>query len=295
MAEAFQKVAREALDRLSMHEHDVSILVEKGANPEIDLLRTRTEVANARKELNGADNAVDLTYSALKNLLGVGVSLEEPASLTEALEQAPKTEEDLSSLTATALSQRPELSAIDARIAAAEQALKAAKGEYLPTIAMEGRYEYMKGDFRDMEGDNHWTLGLVAEFPLWTWGKIGAKVREATSQLVQVRIQREKTVDRIRLEVRQAFLDLRKAGKNIEAANSALITSKEAYRLSRARYVAGEGTNTDVLDARTSLSRAEANYVQALFDHNVSLAALHRAVGMMEAERLGIKEKDSDE
>jgi outer membrane protein len=293
LAEAFQGVAVEAVDLLNVHEHDVAILVEKGANPEIDLLRTRTELANARKDLNGADNAVDLAYSALKNLLSM--PLEESVRLTEALVRSPGPGADLSSLTELALSQRPELSAMDSKMAAAEQALKAARGEYLPTIALEGRYEYMEGDFRDLEGGEHWTVGIGAQFPLWNWGKTAAKVREAGSQRAQVKIQRDKTTDRIRLEVRQAFLDLGKAEKNIDAAESALKTAREAYRLARASYRAGEGTNTDVLDVRTALSRAEANHTQALFDYNVALAALHRAVGVMVIEPPDIKEKESAE
>ncbi|MBW2042913.1 MAG: TolC family protein [Deltaproteobacteria bacterium] len=293
LAEAFQGVAVEAVDLLETHEHDVTILVEKGANPEIDRLRTQTELANARKELNGANNAVDLAYSALKNLLSI--PLTESVKLTETLERSSRPEADLSSLTELALSQRPELSAMDSKMAAAEQALKAARGEYLPTIALEGRYEYMEGDFRDLEGGDHWTVGIGAQLPLWNWGNTMAKVREASSQLAQARIQKDKTADRIRLEVRQAFLNLAKAEKNIDAAESALKTAKEAYRQARARYRAGEGTNTDVLDVRTALSRAEANHTQALFDYNVALAALHRAVGVMVIEPPDIKEKESAE
>ncbi|PKN04986.1 MAG: TolC family protein [Deltaproteobacteria bacterium HGW-Deltaproteobacteria-9] len=277
VAEAFQKVAAEAQDLLAVHEHDVTILVEKGANPEIDLLRTRTELANTRTELNAADNAVDLAHSALKNLLVI--PLEESVSLTEALGRPPKPEDDLSHLTKLALERRPEISAITSKIAAAEQGLKAAKGEYTPSVALEGRYEYMKGDTRDLEGGDHWTVGMVAQLPIWNWGKTGARVREASSQLAQARIEHDKTKDRIRLEVRQAFLNLGKAEKNIEAAESALKTAREAYRHARVRYRAGEGTNTDVLDVRTSLTRTEATHTQALFDYNVALAAIQRAVG----------------
>ena len=291
VAEAFQKVAVEAVDLLEIHEHDVAILVEKGANPEIDLLRTLTELANARKEMNGADNAVDLTHSALKNLLSI--PLEESLLLTEPLGRLLRPEHDLSSLTELALSRRPELSAINSEIAATEQALKAARGEYMPSIALEGRYEYMEGDVRDLEGGDHWTVGIGAQLPVWNWGKTAAKVREARSQLAQVRIQRDKTTDRIRLEVRQAFLDLGKAEKNIEAAESALKTAREAYRQARARYRAGEGTNTDVLDARTDLSRAEANHSQALFDYNVAFAALQRATGAMAMVLPDINEEES--
>jgi len=290
VAEAFQKVGAEALGLLAVHEHDVTILVENGANPEIDLLRTRTELANTRTELNAADNAVDLAHSALKNLLVI--PLEESVSLTEALGRPPKPEDDLSHLTKLALDRRPEISAITSKTAAAEQALKAAKGEYMPSVALEGRYEYMKGDIRDLEGGDHWTVGIVGQLPLWDWEKTAAKVRVASSQLAQARIEHDKAKDRIRLEVREAFLNLGKAEKNIDAAESALKTAREAYRHARVRYRAGEGTNIDVLDARTSLTRTEAIHSQALFDYNVALAALQRAVGAMAAERPDIEKKE---
>lgn len=291
VAKAFRGVAVDALKLLETHEHDVAILVREGANPELDLLRTRTDLANAQKNLNAAENTVDLSLSALKNLLAV--DLDEPVSLIEHLRRVPRPEQDLPTLTDMAVSGRFELFSLRSQIEAAKQGLGAAKGEYWPTIALEGRYEYMQGDFRDMDGDYHWTLGVNAQVPFWNWGETGAKVRKAESQLKQAKIRFKKTEDLIRLQVRRTFLDLEKAEKNITATESGLTTAREAYRLATAAYQAGAGTNTEVLDARTALSRAQSNHVQALFEYNISLAALQRAVGapVMEKKRIGRKEE----
>ena len=277
VAAEFQKVAEEGVALLEAHEHDVAALVREGANPEIDLLRTRTELANARKDLNGARNAADLSLSALKNLLDIG--LDEPVILTEPFDPSPLPPEDLSLLTARALSQRPEVTAMQSQLEAVRQASKAAKAEYFPTVAVAGRYDYMKGDIRDLQGGFHWTLAVMVEMPLWNWGETQAKVRQAESQVEQALIQVRKTEDAIRLEVRQAFLKLRKAEQDIDAATAGLRTAEESLRLARAAYLAGEGTNTEVLDARTALSRARANHAQALFDYDVAQAALRRATG----------------
>jgi outer membrane protein len=277
VAEAFQKVAAEGVHLLETHEHDVAILVREGAIPEIDLLRTRTELANAQKQLNVAENALDLGLSALKNLLVI--DLEEPLVLSDCLGRPPRPVGDLSTFTRLAMSHRPEIASLQLQLEAARQAVKAAKGEYLPTIGLEGRYEYIEGDVRDLEGGDHWTLGLGAEMPLWNWNRTRANVGKAKSQLEQVNIQLQKMENQIRLGVRQAFLNLGKAEKNIEAAEASLEAAREAYRLASVSYQAGEGTNTEVLDARTALTRAEANHAQALFEYNVALAALERAVG----------------
>jgi len=283
VAETFQKVATEAVTLLETHEHDVGILVREGAVPELDLLRTRTELANARKELNAADNALDIAFSALKNLLVV--DLETPVYLTGHLGRPLGPTDNLGTLTQIAVSHRPELSSLKSQVAAAEQGFKAAKGEHLPTIALEGRHEYMEGDYRDLDGGEHWTVGVGVQLPIWNWDQTSAKVRKARSQLSQARIQLRKTEDGIRLEVRQAFLNLGKAEKNITVAEAALKIAEEAFRQARVRYQEGEGTNTDVLDARTALSRAEANHAQALFEYNVALAALQRAMGTTDIEK----------
>lgn len=277
IALSVHKVAEEAVVLLDAHERDVAMLVKQGAVTELDLLRTRTERANAQKQLNAAYSAADLAKSALKNLLAI--DLDQTVLLTDRLARRSRPAGDLSTLTQEALAQRDALRALDSRIAAAGQALKAAKGQYAPSVAIEGRYEYIKGDVRDLEGGEHWTIGVGAEFPVWNWGKIRAEVSQAASQLAQVKTLRDKTANAIRLEVRGAFLDMETAEKDIEAAEMALGTATEAYRQAKAGYQAGERTNTEVLDARTALSRAELNHSHALFDYNVAVAALRRAVG----------------
>ena len=278
VAEAFNKVAVEAVDLLKQHEHDVNILVREGAIPEVDLLRTQTELANAVKDLNVTSNAFDIALSSLKNLLVI--DLETPVVLTLILRRLARPGESLENLTIQAIENRSELAALKMRVGAAEQGLIAARGKYLPSIALEAHYDYMKGNTRELDGDDHWTIGVGGEVPLWNWGETRAGVIKATSILKQTEIEYKKTEEAICLQVRKAFLNLGKSEKNITAAASALKTSKEGFRLERARYHAGEGINTDVLDARTALSRAEANHLQALFEYNIALADMERAVGI---------------
>jgi outer membrane protein len=277
VAEVFRKVAADAVGLLQAHEGNVAVLVREGSVPELDLLRTRTELANARKELNVADNALKLAHAGLKNLLAM--DLDASVVLTDELGRAPRPAAELAQLTQLAMERRPELFALRCQVGAAEQGVKAAKGEFWPTVGFEARYEYMEGDVRDIEGGGHWTMGVGAAGPLWAWGKTIAGVRKAQAQLVQARLQLGKIQDLVRLEVRQAFLDLEKAEKNIAAAQAALETGREAFRQAQVRYRAGQGTNTEVLEARTALTRSEANHAQALLEYSVALAALQRAVG----------------
>lgn len=290
VSKAFYNVAVEAVDLLEQHKRDVEILTREGAIAEVNLLRTKTELANAVKDLHIASNAYDIAISTLKNLLVI--DLEEPILLIGVLEHPPKPAENLAIFTGKAIKNRSELASQKLKVEAAEQGLKAARGKYYPNIAMEGRYEYIEGDTREMDGDFHWTIGIGAQVPIWNWGKTRADIIKAGSQLNQAKIAYKKLEEQICLEVHKAFLNLTKADKNIAAAKAALKTSKEAYRLEKAGYQSGINTNTDVLEARTALSRAEANHVQALFEYNITLAMLERAIGNTVTQNINEDKKE---
>jgi outer membrane protein TolC len=85
--------------------------------------------------------------------------------------------------------------------------------------------------------------------------------------------------DAIRLEVKNAFLNLEVSKKNIGTAEESLDQAKENYRITNLRYQQQMTTSTEVLDARTFLSQAETNYYGALYGYMISEAELDRAVG----------------
>jgi outer membrane protein TolC len=70
------------------------------------------------------------------------------------------------------------------------------------------------------------------------------------------------------------------AEKNVTVSEKAVTSAQESYRTTKERYREGVGTNTDVLDAENALARAEANRYQALYDHNVAVARLEKAMGV---------------
>ncbi|MCD6292411.1 MAG: TolC family protein, partial [Deltaproteobacteria bacterium] len=67
---------------------------------------------------------------------------------------------------------------------------------------------------------------------------------------------------------------------NIATAQIAVAQAKENLRMIRLRYKNQLSTNTDVLDARTLLTDTETRYYQAVYDYNIQLAGLARAVGV---------------
>ena len=68
-------------------------------------------------------------------------------------------------------------------------------------------------------------------------------------------------------------------------AKTALAQAKENLRITRMGYRQQAATSTEVLDARSDLTRAETSYYQALYGYLDAVASLERAVGKNLDER----------
>jgi outer membrane protein TolC len=84
----------------------------------------------------------------------------------------------------------------------------------------------------------------------------------------------------VSLDVRQAFSKLQEARETLESQLKAVEQGEESLRLARARFNVGAGTQLDVLSAQTALTAARTNYAQALYNWNIAVATLERAMGI---------------
>ena len=107
-----------------------------------------------------------------------------------------------------------------------------------------------------------------------------SKIHGAEADLAKAEESYRDTVDSVMLDVRSTYLDLREAEKRIKTTQVAVAKAEEDYHIAQVRYMAGVGTNTDVLDAQVALTDAQNNYVQSLYDYNTSRTSLETAIGV---------------
>ena len=113
----------------------------------------------------------------------------------------------------------------------------------------------------------------------WEWGKTYYSTLEQESLKKQLIETRSDVEDGIRLEVKQALLDLEVADKNIPTTQKAIEQAEENLRVNEERYKAQVTTITEVLDAQALLTRARVDHYRALYDQNLAKARLERAAG----------------
>ena len=81
-------------------------------------------------------------------------------------------------------------------------------------------------------------------------------------------------------QVETAFHTLQAQEETVELRSQQVTTQEEILNLATARYGAGVSTQQEVIDRQSDLTRASADYAQAVLDYNLSLAQLHRYTGL---------------
>ena len=119
-----------------------------------------------------------------------------------------------------------------------------------------------------------------------------AQVNQKRAAVHKLQQAAEDTREQIALDVQTAYLSLLAAEKNIKTTNVAVEHAVEDFKIAQVRYTAGVGTNLDVTDADEKLVAAQTNYYDALYNYNLSKAALDRAMGLpVDLDTVSYREK----
>lgn len=81
-------------------------------------------------------------------------------------------------------------------------------------------------------------------------------------------------------QVEQAFYTFHSQEDTLALRARQVTTQQEILKLTTARYEAGVGTQKDLIDQQSALTRAAIDHAQAILDYNLSLAQLHRYTGL---------------
>jgi outer membrane protein TolC len=240
------------------------------------------ELANANQDLVVAQNGVQLAKSRFNTLLRRPVDA--PLTVEDVLGYQPfsRAYEDC---VETALKQRPEMRIADLEVETAQREVKLTKTGYYPSVDLQANY-YKRGDDPSLDGGEgiffkeEWDAMAIASWTFWEWGKTRFGVNEKKSRLSQAKLNRIELEDNIRQGVKEAYLIVTAAEKNIPTAQKAVEQAQENFRMNQERYKEQVATSTEVLDAQTLLTKTQTNYFNALSVFNISEAGLERAMGL---------------
>ena len=251
-----------------------------GTSAGIDVLRAQVQMHTQQQRLLAAENQLERQKMVLARTIGLPVS--QSIELTDAVPSSPTPSVDLDAALARAYVRRPDYLAAQSRTRAAELTVRAAQGEALPTVQLNGDY----GAIGRSPGDAQPTYSVAAgvRIPVFQGGRVKAEVAEARAVLRQHQMQLEDMHNRIEFEVRAAWLDVKTSGDQVEVAKQSIDLAGQQLTQAQDRYAAGVAGTLDVVQAQEAVATANETYIQALYTNNVAKLSLARALGVAEQQ-----------
>ena len=269
-------VANDAsVKQLETHKRNVELFLATGTAPRLDLLKTEVELSHAKENRLLVKNNLASAYELLKNLMGMDDMAADISIAHEQLLEAkcPPLEESLSK----AFSQRPDFKAASRKVKMVEERVKIARGKRYPDIYAAGQYGGQAGN--EFAFKENYFFGLKFSVPVFDGGLISSEIDKERTDL-QKAVEEERYLKlSIARDIRDAHLAIANARERVDVTEKAIESARENLRVEMLKYDTGAGTSTDVIDARTAMLRAEADYFQALFDKETAFAYLKKSAG----------------
>ena len=280
-AQKLVEVAEKTVEQIDAQREVAKNFYQVGMTPLNSFLQSQVELANAKQDLSIARNNLETAISDFNTLLRRPINA--PVDLVDITAYTPFAR-SLEYCRQAAEKNRLELSVANLDIERAEKELNLTKRDFFPAVDLQGRY-FRVGDEWNADGGDAifdpegWSIGAVASWEFWQWGRTGYGVLERKSRLKQAQLAKDHLLDQIRRQVKQAYLKNLESEINIVTVKTAIEQAEENLRINQERFKEQVSTSTDVLVAQTLLTQTMTNYYNALYDFKISEAALYRAMG----------------
>lgn len=275
---AQQELLRVAQERVRRAEEQFAVArarVLSGAAVQTDSLQLLLEWTTARVGLLQQGTALRVARLNLGRRVGIAGPVD--AVPLEALPspELPITEE---AAVAEALQHGPRYLAARASERAADAAVKAARGSYLPTVSLVGQWIGFDERFFP-DASTRTAYGIQVSFPIWNRGQREVAMVRARAERDAARARASDAERAAGQEIIDAYEGYTTARASAELAAQAVRVARENLRVQEQRYRAGATTIIDLITAQVALSEADAGLVQARQASRLALARLESLLG----------------
>ncbi len=243
-----------------------------------DVLKAELEQQQRSRDL------ADARLAAAKAHLELGILLypdPRAAFITET--GAPPALPDRSDVDAAASKNNAELKSALAAVKASDAAVLSARAAYLPDLGLNVTYGIDAPQFAVNGPEGTKNLGYSAsatlDIPVWDWLSTQHKVKQSEIRREAAKVALSATQRRLIVELAEYYDEAASARDQLASLETSVGTATESLRLTKLRYVGGEGTVLEVVDAQNSLILAEDARADGMVRYETSLANLQTLTG----------------
>jgi outer membrane protein len=258
---------------------------DNGLATKTDLLQAQQQTAQAVYTLDSARGDLSDAQVALVESLGI---LPTTRLQVAGISEKPFADDEkgsLDDLIERALSQRPDLVAVLAKVRASQAEVRIARTDFYPKISLDAGGGWSKLDVDAYNGPYAgnskpaYGVGLSIELPIFDGFLRLNKLRIAQSELRQAESELTDSRDTVVREVWKAYTDFNTALQKQESAAKFFDAAQSAFDAALESYRQGLGTYVDVANAQHNLDAARSILVDTRAAIYTTSAALALSVG----------------
>lgn len=258
-----------------------------GVSTIADVLQARARVDQVRLDLVSNRGAVKISRGELATAVGW------PANANFDVAEGPDTlplsamTENTQTLISLALRDRSDLASARAAVKKSQAELKKAESDLWPKLVATGNVGWSGISASNLFEDGgsisdsgvSYYGGLSLQIPIFEGFSLRNNVRAAEARVKASRADLRQKEESVISDVWSAFYNMQTAAQQVDSSETLLISSKESFQVSLARYRAGVADIVELLNAQSTLTSARTQRVQAQTDLFISYAELMHAIG----------------
>ena len=233
----------------------VEARVSEGRELPIEARRATLRLAQAKQKLGDFEAVRDQTEAALAVVLGFGPDDRVRATTDEPITSVELPADEVASVN-TALTNSKEVQRLESAMQAKGLDARAARAARLPQIdliaqyGLFAKYNNYEDYFRKFERNNA-QVGASISIPIFPGRGVQARAAQADIEINRLRAQTNAVRDRITLDTRKAWQDVRRAESSRELAKLDLEVTREQVTVLLAQSQEGRASVKQVEEART--------------------------------------------
>ena len=283
-AAALIRVQEEYLDIAKQHLDEAQAKYKQGLASSLDVLTQKVKVENIEPTVLQAKKNFELGNLYLRQILNRDPEDRIYLTWTQKDLELPQTP-SLDELYNMAMEKRPELKLSKLAVDAAHYNIKIARSGHMPVLALNGNYTYngvTENGFPQHKKDYYWTsaAGVTLSIPLFEGFKVSSQVAQKELAYEQAVAAYQNKMKNVRIQVKEAWLNLEEARSRIEATKGVVEQARENLNSQMKRYRAGLTSQLEVNDAISNVNDSDLQYVQTVYDGAIALSDLKFAVGV---------------
>ncbi|MBM7557335.1 TolC family protein [Halanaerobacter jeridensis] len=250
---------------------------EVGTHTKTDLLQAKVSYNQAQQEKLVAENNLETAKLALKNTLNLAD--DKNLTITDSLSWEQK-KFKLDEVYDYALNNKVAFKLLKLQKETAELDLQSKKNrDIYPDVNLLAGYEATDDH---LSVDGNWQTTLSISYNIFNGGRDQDKIKQKEKELEKVKIDEKQTKDDIKLAIKNSLLNLRAARDRIKLSKLNLKQAEENLDDNEFKFKEGLITSLDLLNVQTSYQQVKMQYYQAIYDYNLAVAELNKAMGKIE-------------